>query len=190
MAASSVASYFSKVYHSNIENNNNSSLTTSLITTTNNNNNHPISLLICDRTFSTLHTTAQYLLSAPWIGTVIKTLTPFWNTDVAYDYLSSTCSKVVANDSNDKIIIHPASLQSGIAYYKEYGVYPNSSTTIPFLYRLSDYYYDDIHVLEQHILQSNKSNSSTSSSKSMITSSPVWPADKKISLKEAYHFAA
>ena len=61
-----------------------------------------ISLLICDRTFCNLPAVAQRLLGR-WSGTAVQMLEPFWNTDVAADYLAVTCPKVVANDAADMI---------------------------------------------------------------------------------------
>ena len=75
-------------------------------------------LLICDRTFCNLEAVAQRLVGG-WSGYAIRMLAPFWSTDVASDFLSATCPKVVANDSADAIIFDSASLKSGIAFWKE-----------------------------------------------------------------------
>lgn len=50
-----------------------------------------------------------------WTGPVIKMLAPFWNTDVANDFLSANCPKLVCNDAADAIIADSSSLKSGIA---------------------------------------------------------------------------
>lgn len=100
-------------------------------------------LLLCDRTFCNLEATAQRLVgkymevdsihmlsvqltcshcfsnAGVWTGPVIRALAPFWNTDVAGDFLASDCPKIVANDSSDAIIADASSLKAGISLFKE-----------------------------------------------------------------------
>ena len=75
-------------------------------------------LLICDRTFCNLEAVAQRLVGS-WSGYAIRTLAPFWSTDVAGDFLAANCAKVVANDAADAIIADASSLKSGISFWKE-----------------------------------------------------------------------
>jgi len=105
-----------------------------------------VSLLVCDRTFCNLISVAQRLvgkldhfdfianvtylfltwyafsfdlLKGGWTAIAIKILAPFWNTDVAYDFLTSNCSKIVCTDAADAIIADASSLKSGVAEAKE-----------------------------------------------------------------------
>lgn len=77
-----------------------------------------LALLLVDRTFCNLEAVAQRLIGG-WTGFAIRGLAPFWNTDVAGDFIAATCPKVVANDAADAIINDPSSLKSGIALWKE-----------------------------------------------------------------------
>jgi len=77
-----------------------------------------LALVICDRTFCNLEAVAQRLVGG-WTGYAIRGLAPFWNTDVAGDFLAASCPKVVANDAADAIINDAASLKSGVALWKE-----------------------------------------------------------------------
>jgi len=54
-----------------------------------------------------------------WSGYAIKGLAPLWNTDVAGDFLTSQCPKVVANDFSDAIIADSSSLKTGVALWRE-----------------------------------------------------------------------
>ena len=77
-----------------------------------------VALLICDRTFCNLEAVAQRLVGN-WTGPAIRGLTPLWSTDVAGDFLTAQCPKVVANDFADAIIADSSSLKSGIALWRE-----------------------------------------------------------------------
>lgn len=77
-----------------------------------------LKLLICDRTFCNLEAVAQRLVGG-WSGYAIRALAPFWSTDVANDFISAACPKIVANDAADAIIFDSASLKAGIAFWKE-----------------------------------------------------------------------
>mmetsp|Transcript_31650 Transcript_31650/g.46946 ORF Transcript_31650/g.46946 Transcript_31650/m.46946 type:complete len:965 (-) Transcript_31650:147-3041(-) len=138
-----------------------------------------MSLLICDRTFSNLEATAQRLVGA-WSGRAIRTLAPIWSTDVAKDFLATTCPKVVANDAADSIIADPASLRGGISQYQE--IRREVSTKgvgwvmdTPWEYRMAEF--ENVCV-QQHFRSM------------MVQQAPVWPADKYMSLQECFHFAA
>lgn len=143
-----------------------------------------LSLLICDRTFCNLEAVAQRLVGG-WTGYAIRALAPFWNTDVAGDFLESSCPKVVASDSADVIISDAASLKSGIALWKE--LHRGIATTkgigwipeTPLQYRMADW--DNVCVDDSRYTAANSL---------FRAQAPVWPTDKHISLEEAFHFAA
>ena len=132
-----------------------------------------VKLLICDRTFCNLEAVAQRLIGA-WAGPAIQVLTfNSWNTDVAGDFITSLCPKVVANDAADSIIADPGSLRGGIAIWKELrreistrGV--GWSMEAPLDYRMADFECQGIPSIP----------------------CPKWPADKHLSLQESFHFAA
>ncbi len=75
-------------------------------------------LLLCDRTFCNLPAVAARLVGS-WTSPIIPMLTPFWNTDVAADFIAATCRKVVAQDAQDAIIHYSLSLKKGVAIAKE-----------------------------------------------------------------------
>ena len=77
-----------------------------------------MSLLVCDRTFCNLEAVAQRLVGN-WSGYAIRALAPLWNTDVAGDFLTAQCAKVVANDFADAIVSDCSSLKTGISLWKE-----------------------------------------------------------------------
>lgn len=142
-----------------------------------------VSLLLCDRTFCNLEAVAQRLVGG-WSGYAIRALAPLWNTDVTGDFLAATCPKVVANDSADAIIIDSASLKSGIALWKEIhrGVATTKGigllTETPLQYRMADW--ENVCV-----------NDSRYVATSLIrANAPIWPADKHVTVEEAFHFAA
>ena len=103
-----------------------------------------MSLLICDRTFCNLEAVAQRLVGN-WSGYAIRGLAPMWNTDVAGDFLTAQCPKVVANDFADAIVSDGSSLKTGISLWKE--VQRGMSTTkgigwvmeTPVEYRMADW---------------------------------------------------
>ena len=103
-----------------------------------------VSLLICDRTFCNLEAVAQRLVGS-WTGYAIRTLAPFWSTDVAGDFLAANCPKVVANDCADAIISDASSLKSGISFWKEIRRGVDSTKDIgwiletPVEYRMADW---------------------------------------------------
>lgn len=141
-----------------------------------------VRLLICDRTFCNLHAIAQRLVGG-WTGPAIEGLAPFWNTDVAGDFLGASCPKIVANDSADAIIADAGCLKAGIALWKE--VRRESSTSkiawkmdAPLEYKMADY--EEVGVRESRISPTTNS----------LINAPRWPADKHLSARELFHFAA
>ena len=68
-----------------------------------------VSLLVADRTFSSLPSVARHLLAA-WTAKVLKFATR-WQTDNAGAFLARRGPKVVCTDPNDEIIHDPASLK-------------------------------------------------------------------------------
>ena len=139
-------------------------------------------MLFCDRTFCNLNATAYHLVGS-WTGAVIPLLTPFWNTDVAGDFVAARCRKVVAQDAVDAIIHTAASLKKGIATAKELtrnvtkGL--GSLGDAPLTYRMADY--EDVGVQASTFARFPSSKQ---------VQAPVWPTDKHIELSEAFHFAA
>lgn len=137
------------------------------------------SLLICDRSFCNLEAVAERLVGG-WSGKAIRMLTPLWNTDVAGDFMAARCPKIVANDAADSIIADASALKSGLAVAREirksatWGVSRVSSA--PVQYRMADW--ENVGVSESKYFRGYH------------VQPPVWPADKHISLQEAYHFAA
>mmetsp|Transcript_11959 Transcript_11959/g.34579 ORF Transcript_11959/g.34579 Transcript_11959/m.34579 type:complete len:959 (+) Transcript_11959:329-3205(+) len=142
-----------------------------------------LSLLICDRTFCNLEAVAQRLVGG-WSGYAIRALAPFWSTDVAGDFVAARCRKVVANDCADAIIADSSSLRAGISFWKE--IHRGGITTkgvgwmleAPVQYRMADW--ENVCVNDSRYAPSTFGR----------TQSPVWPADKHITLEEAFHFAA
>eukprot|EP00536_Pseudo-nitzschia_multiseries_P013503 jgi/Psemu1/261464/estExt_Genewise1Plus.C_5790005 len=143
-----------------------------------------VSLLICDRTFCNLEAVAQRLVGG-WSGYAIRMLAPFWSTDVVGDFLAATCPKVVANDSADAIIADSSSLKAGISFWKEMRRSTSSTKGIgwmmdaPLNYRMADW--ENVCVADSRYV---------SQPRMARTTAPVWPADKHVSLDEAFHFAA
>lgn len=169
-----------------------------------NNPTKVVSLLVCDRTFCNLEAVAQRLIGS-WTGYAIRVLTFFsqhrrWNTNVAQDFLTADCPKIVAQDAADSIIADAASLKSGIALWKE--LHPNSATAhssiawmrhVPLRYRMADF--ENASVNNGKYTSSSSSCSSPCLTKNAATSSvvwqaPVWPTDKHVTTDEAVHFAA
>lgn len=103
-----------------------------------------LALLVCDRTFCNLEAVAQRLVGN-WSGYAIRGLAPLWNTDVAGDFLTAQCPKVVANDFSDAIVSDCSSLKTGISLWKE--IQRGMSTTkgigwvleAPVEYRMADW---------------------------------------------------
>lgn len=117
-----------------------------------------------------------------WTGNAIWLLTPSWSTDVAGDFLAADCAKVVANDAADEIIHDYSSLKSGLSYASEM---TRGSTNgvgwmslAPLEYRMTDH--ENVGVAEFN----------TVSYHGCRINPPTWPADKRITLREAFHFAA
>jgi len=143
-----------------------------------------VSLLICDRTFCNLEAVAQRLVGG-WSGYAIRMLAPFWSTDVVGDFLAATCPKVVANDSADAIIADSSSLKAGISFWKEIKRSTSSTKGIgwiidaPLNYRMADW--ENLCVADSRYVSPPRIARLTA---------PVWPADKHVSLHEAFHFAA
>lgn len=142
-----------------------------------------LSLLICDRTFCNLEAVAQRLVGN-WSGYAIRSLAPLWNTDVAGDFLTAQCPKVVANDFADAIVADSSSLKTGVSLWKE--IQRGMSTTkgigwvmeTPVEYRMADW--ENVCVIESQYVTATGAGSRA----------PVWPQDKHVSLSEAFHFAA
>ena len=139
-------------------------------------------LLICDRTFCNLEAVAQRLVGT-WTGFVIPLLIPFWNTDVAGDFISAKCFKVFAQDAADVIIHDSSSLKAGISISNELkkGVTKRAGKKIdtPHEYVMADW--ENVSVTQ--------SNFSTKFKIAPVRV-PSWPDDKKITTSEAFHFAA
>ena len=77
-----------------------------------------VKLLIADRTFGSLHSTASYIL-APWAGRVLKFLK--WHGANTDSFLRYSGMKIVCNDTDDAIIHNMASLKTSIANAVELG---------------------------------------------------------------------
>jgi hypothetical protein len=143
-----------------------------------------LSLLVCDRTFCNLEALAQRLVGE-WSGYAIRALAPFWNTDVAGDFLAASCPKVVASDAADMMISDAASLKSCVAVWNELhrGVAATKGlgwiSQEPVQYRMADW--ENVCVNDSRYLASNQL---------VRTQPPAWPSDKHISVEEALHFAA
>ena len=141
-----------------------------------------VALLICDRTFTNLQAIAQRLVGS-WTAPAISALAPMWNTDVAADFLTATCPKVLAQDHADAIIADSGSLKSGIALWKE--IRRQTSTKgvgwameAPFEYRTADW--ENVGVLESRLAPTTAAH----------IQPPTWPTDKHITLRAGFHFAA
>ncbi|CAH0491574.1 unnamed protein product [Peronospora farinosa] len=78
-----------------------------------------VSVLIADRTFSTVPALAQRMI-ARWAGTVVDWVMR-WETDNVQNYLDATCAKLLCSDPCDEIILDGASLKSGVALSLELG---------------------------------------------------------------------
>ncbi|CAI5747309.1 unnamed protein product [Peronospora destructor] len=78
-----------------------------------------VSVLIADRTFSTVPALAQRMI-ARWAGTVVDWFMR-WETDNVQNYLDATCAKLLCSDPCDEIILDGASLKSGVALNLELG---------------------------------------------------------------------
>ena len=143
--------------------------------------NGTVSLLICDRTFCNLESVAQRLVGS-WTGNAIRLLTfKSWDTDVAKDFLAAKCPKVVANDAADEIIHDYSSLKSGLAFAVELSRGMTNGIgwmmSAPMEYRMADL--ENVSV----------TNPAALTFKAFQVNPPTWPADKRITWKEAFHFA-
>ena len=138
-------------------------------------------LLLCDRTFCNLNATAFRLVGG-WTSYVIPMVTPFWNTNVAGDFMAARCKKIVAQDAADAIIHDSSSLKKGIATAKEFtnGITKNLGTfgEIPLTYRMAEYENASV----------TKSNIAKFPGSTPVP--PTWPNDKHVDIKTAFHFAA
>jgi pimeloyl-ACP methyl ester carboxylesterase len=144
-----------------------------------------VSLLVCDRTFCNLEAVAQRLVGG-WSGYAIRALAPLWGTDVAGDFVASTVPKVVATDAADAIIDDAASLKSGIALWKEIRRGAARSTRDvawmsdpPLQYRMADW--ENVCVTDSRYV---------AGAGLLRPQAPAWPADRRITLDAAFHFAA
>ncbi|KAL9187363.1 hypothetical protein ACHAXT_001466 [Thalassiosira profunda] len=141
----------------------------------------PSTLLICDRTFSNLEAVAQRLVGQ-WTGNAIRLLTPSWSTDVARDFLAAKCPKIVGQDAADEIIHDYSSLKVGLSFAGELtkGQTKNVGWMMspPVEIRLADV--DNVSI----------ANSRIAGNGFQVKSPPTWPADKRLTWSEAYHFAA
>ena len=130
----------------------------------------------------------QERLVGGWTGNAIRVLAPFWTTDVTGDFLTASCSKIVANDAADLMIADPSSLKSGIALWKEIHRGVSIATTkgigwiteAPLQYRMSD--------LEN--LCVSDARYAGSGGLMLQARAPEWPRDHHVSVEEAFHFAA
>jgi len=124
-------------------------------------------------------------LSLCYVRYAIRFLAPFWNTDVTGDFCTATCPKTVATDAADSIIADSASLKSGIALWKELrrgNIRTNEVGWIletPLHYRMADW--ENVCVTDSKYVSGKRLGR---------IQPPVWPADKHISVEEAFHFAA
>ena len=141
-----------------------------------------VTLLICDRTFTNLQAIAQRLVGS-WTAPAISALAPLWNTDVAADFLASTCPKILAQDHADAIIADSGSLKSGIALWSE--IRGQASTKnlgwaieAPVEYRAADW--ENVGVRESKIAPPTATH----------IQPPMWPTDQHITLRMGFHFAA
>eukprot|EP01038_Epipyxis_sp_PR26KG_P013207 gene13207-17699_t len=75
---------------------------------------HP-NLLICDRTFASLDSTAGRMLGS-WAQDAVRLL-GLWETNVVNDFLKVDCSKIIIQDPDDEIIAYASSLKNGISSY-------------------------------------------------------------------------
>lgn len=144
-----------------------------------------VALLICDRTFCNLEAVAQRLVGR-WSGYAIRALAPLWNTDVAGDFAATKVPKVVASDAADCIIDDAASLKAGIALWKELHCGVRNMTKdiawiveAPLHYRMADW--------ENACVNDSKY---VNGHRLWPVSSPLWPADRRVAIEEAFHFAA
>jgi hypothetical protein len=144
-----------------------------------------VSLLVCDRTFCNLEAVAQRLVGG-WSGYAIRALAPLWGTDVAGDFVASSVPKVVASDAADAIIDDAASLKSGVALWKEIRRGAARSTRDiawmsdpPLQYRMADW--ENVCVADSRYVAGTSL---------LRPKPPTWPADRRITLDEAFHFAA
>jgi hypothetical protein len=143
--------------------------------------NGTVSLLICDRTFCNLEAVAQRLVGS-WTGNAIRLLTfKSWNTDVVGDFLAAKCPKVVANDAADEIIHDYSSLKSGLSFAAELTRGMTNGIgwmmSAPMEYRMADL--ENVSVADSSALTFT----------AFQVNPPTWPADKRITWKEAFHFA-
>lgn len=140
------------------------------------------SILICDRTFCNLVAVAQRMVGS-WTGSVIPLLTPWWNTDVAADFLNAKCKKVLAQDAADSIIHYSSSLKKGVSITKEIKSLKTQHLSqfleAPLTYRMSDH--EDVGVLHSSFENLSRSNE---------IPSPTWPTSNHIDVSQAFHFAA
>jgi len=146
-------------------------------------------LLICDRTFCNLEAVAQRLVGQ-WTGTAIRLLTPSWSTDIARDYLAATCPKICANDCADEIIHDYSSLKAGLSFAGELTKGQTRNVgwmmSVPLEYRLADL--DNVGVANGRM--ETRCCGGGAAYPMMFKNPPTWPADKRVSWSEAYHFAA
>ena len=139
-----------------------------------------ISLLICDRTFCNLEAIAQRLVGG-WTAPAIRFLTPFWKTDVAGNFIASTCPKIIATDSSDAIIADPSSLKSGVAVSIEMTGFSTKDACwirqTPLYYRMAEY--DGMGI--EDFLRKNSYRTNLSM--------PQWPTNKHLTIEMAFRFA-
>lgn len=141
-----------------------------------------VALLICDRTFCNLQAIAQRLVGS-WTAPAISSLAPFWSTDVAGDYLAATCPKVLAQDTADAIIADAGSLKSGVSLWKEIRRETSTknigwATETPVEYRAADF--ENVGVRESRLAPTSAA----------LIQPLTWPADKHITTRDGFHFAA
>jgi len=138
-------------------------------------------LLVCDRTFCNLEAVAQRLVGG-WSGYAIRGLAPFWDTDVAADFIGTTCVKLVCNDAADTIISDAASLKSGIAIWKELKCPKTTGVgwlnEDPIQYRMAEW--ENVCVNDSKYVPFGH----------QLVRHPTWPDAATISTDAAFHFSA
>lgn len=108
-----------------------------------------ISLVVIDRSFSSLSAAAQRLMGA-WTGPAIKLFTG-WTTNVPAWLHTAKCHKIIACDPRDAVISDAASTKAGVAIFAELG--PQASYAppeIPRSYAVADHLQDEPPAAQQH----------------------------------------
>jgi hypothetical protein len=94
-------------------------------------------MLVCDRTFASLDSTAARLLGG-WASLGLRYIGQ-WNTNVAHDFLHVRCPKVVLQDPADEIIANASSLKNGVATHRVLGDSVWTIRSLPRQYAIASY---------------------------------------------------